>query len=133
MPTFTKLSHISFSARDAEASARWYREVLGFQPLDTVKGDGWLGILQIHPDTRTIVEFQQHDANAGEEFDPRRTGFDHLAFQVDSRADLETWQARFERLGVRHTPISDNEYGSVLTFKDPDAIQLELFYRPNHP
>jgi len=29
---------------------------------------------------------------------------------------------------VVHTPVVDREYGSVLTFKDPDRIQFELFY-----
>jgi glyoxylase I family protein len=36
-------------------------------------------------------------------------------------------------LDVVHSPIVDREYGSVLCFKDPDRIQLELFYRENHP
>ena len=27
-----------------------------------------------------------------------------------------------------HTPVVDRDYGSVLTFKDPDRIQFELFY-----
>ncbi|MFN2539703.1 MAG: VOC family protein, partial [Mycobacteriales bacterium] len=101
--------------------------------LDTAHGDGWTAILLIHPATATIIEFQQHDANGGESFDPARTGFDHLGFKVDARADLDTWQAHFEQLGVQHTPIADRDYGSVLTFKDPDGIQFEMFYRENHP
>ena len=52
---------------------------------------------------------------------------------MDDRAELEAWQAHFERIGVVHTPIVDREYGSALTFKDPDGIQFEMFYRPNHP
>jgi glyoxylase I family protein len=39
--------------------------------------------LVMHPGTRTIIEFQQHDANQGEAFDPLRTGLDHLAFKAD--------------------------------------------------
>ena len=133
MPAFSKLSHISFSVRDNEASARWWRDVFGLQNLDRVPGDGWTAILLIHPATATIIEFQQHDANRGEMFDPARTGFDHMAFKVDDRAALEEWQAHFERLGVTHTPIVDHGYGSVLTFKDPDGIQFEMFFRENHP
>jgi glyoxylase I family protein len=34
---------------------------------------------------------------------------------------------------VDHTPIADREYGAVLTFRDPDGIQLEMFHRPGHP
>jgi glyoxylase I family protein len=133
MPTFSKVSHISFSARDAERSAAWWREVFDMVDIDRVQGDGWRGILLIHPPTATIIEFQQHDANQGERFDPARTGFDHLGFKVDDPAELDEWQRHFEEHGVTFTPVAHNEYGSVLTFKDPDGIQFEMFYRTGHP
>jgi glyoxylase I family protein len=133
MPTFSKISHISFSVRDAEASAAWWREVFDLTEIDRSEGDGWNGILLMHPATATIVEFQQHDANAGENFDPVRTGFDHMGFKVDDPAELEPWREHFKRLGVTHSPIAHREYGSVLTFKDPDGIQFEMFYREGHP
>ena len=87
----------------------------------------------MHPGSRTIVEFQQHDANTDEAFDPRRTGFDHMAFKVDTRAGLDEWLARFEQLGVRHSPIAEREYGAVLAFKDPSGIQFEMFFKADHP
>ena len=87
----------------------------------------------VHPGTGTVIEFQQHDANQGESFDPTRTGFDHLGFKVDSPESLETWREHFERRGVVHSPIAVMDYGSVLTFKDPDELQFEMFYRENHP
>jgi glyoxylase I family protein len=130
---FTKVSHISFSARDLMTSVSWYRSVLGLQELDYVEGEGWRAVLMIHEPSATVIEFQQHDANQGERFDPRRTGFDHMGFKVESREALEDWQEHFVRLSVDHTPIADREYGSVLTFRDPDGIQLEMFYRENHP
>ena len=133
VPVFNKVSHISFSARDSEKSAQWWREVFGLAELDRTSGDGWNAVLLIHHPSATILEFQQHDANEGERFDPTRTGFDHMGFRVDDRRELEDWQAHFERLGVNHTPIVDREYGSVLTFRDPDEIQFEMFYRENHP
>ncbi len=132
-PTFARVSHTSFSVRDAEASAQWWRDVFGFVDLDRAHGDGWEGILLIHPATATVLEFQQHDTNQGERFDPTRTGFDHLGFKVDDRAELEVWQAHFERHSVTFTPVVHREYGSVLTFKDPDGIQFEMFYRDGHP
>lgn len=132
-PTFAKISHVSFSVRDAEASAEWWRTVFALEELDRSHGAGWNGILLLHPTTATIVEFQQHDANHGERFDPARTGFDHMGFKVDTRTELDDWQAHFERLKVTFTPVVDREYGSVLTFKDLDGIQFEMFYRENHP
>jgi glyoxylase I family protein len=133
MPMFSKVSHISFSARDAEASATWWRDVFGLTEIDRVEGPGWRGVLLIHGPTATIIELQQHDGNQGEAFDPRRTGFDHMGFKVDDRRALDEWKAHFERLGVTHSPIADRDYGSVLTFKDPNGIQFEMFYRENHP
>ena len=133
MPTFSRVSHISFSVRDAEASARWWTALLELTEIDRVVGDGWRGILLLHPPSRTIMEFQQHDENQGETFDPRRTGFDHMGFKVDTRADLDEWLARFEQLGVDHSRIPEREYGAVLTLKDPDGIQFEMFYKADHP
>lgn len=133
VPAFSKVSHTSFSVRDAETSAQWWRDVFGLVDLDRVHGDGWKAILLLHPASATILEVQQHNANRGETFDPTRTGFDHIGFKVDTPSQLDDWQAHFQRLGVRHTPTVHREYGSVLTFKDPDGIQFEIFYRPNHP
>lgn len=133
MPTWDKISHLSFSARDKDACAAWYQQVLGFEPLDRVEGDGWKAELLLHRPTATIVEFQQHDANQGEPFDPRRTGLDHLGLKVSTREQLDEWQQHFEQLGVDFTPVVDREYGAVLTFRDPDKRQLEMFYREGHP
>ena len=133
MPSFSKVSHISFSARDCERSADWWRQVFDLEELERVAGDGWTGVVLIHPPTATVIELQQHDTNAGESFDPARTGFDHLGFKVDDPGELEHWREHFERLGVIHSPIAHREYGSVLTFKDPDGIQFEIFFREGHP
>jgi glyoxylase I family protein len=128
MPGFTDVSHISLSVRDAEKTASWWKEVFGLRELIRLDHEeGWHGVL-LELTEAIALEFQQHDVNGGEEFDPARTGFDHLGLAVDSRDVLVAWQAHFESLGVVHTPVVDREYGSVLTFKDPDRIQLELFY-----
>jgi glyoxylase I family protein len=133
MPEWDKVSHISFSARDKAECAEWFGRVLGFTPLDEVEGDGWRAIVLIHVPSATIIEFQQHDANQGEKFDPRRTGLDHIGFKVGSRKVLQQWEEHFAALGIDYTPIADREYGSVLTFRDPDKRQFEMFYREGHP
>ena len=112
MPEWDGLSHISFSARDRAECAGWFRRVLGFTPLDEVQGDGWRGTLLLHAPSATIIEFQQHDANRGEQFDPRFTGLDHVGFKVNSRGVLRQWEEHFAELGVDYTPIADREYGS---------------------
>jgi len=128
MLRFSDVSHISLSVSDAEKAATWWKEVFGLRELVRLDHEeGWHAILLELTET-IALEFQQHDANAGEGFDPARTGFDHMGLAVDSRDDLVEWQAHFEARGVVHTPVVDRDYGSVLTFKDPDRIQFELFY-----
>ena len=133
MPDWDKVSHISFSARDKDQCVARFMRVMGFTPLEEVEGEGWRAVLLIHEPSATVIEFQQHDANQGEPFDPRRTGLDHIGFKVADRDALVRWQEHFASLDVDYTPIADREYGSVLTFRDPDGRQFEMFYRVNHP
>jgi glyoxylase I family protein len=132
MPKIAGFSHISLSVTDRDASVGFYRDVFGFQPFDHNDGEHWLETISVHPDTGAVC-LQQHLTNDHEPFHPRRSGLDHLAFRVDSRQQLDTRQDRLAELGVRHSPIVDRDYGSVLCARDPDGIQLELFDRPNHP
>lgn len=133
MPQFAGVSHVSFSVRDRHASRDWYREVLGFEAFDEAHEEAYDEWVLLHPENRMLLCLQQHRANRGEEFDPTRTGGDHLGLKVDSREELDRWVAWFEAKGVEHSAVVDAPYGSVLCFKDPDGIQLELFYRENHP
>jgi catechol-2,3-dioxygenase len=64
----------------------------------------------------------------GEQFDERRSGLDHVGFAVERRDDLDAWQARFASLDVVHSPVADTEVGSALVFRDPDHIQLEMWW-----
>jgi glyoxylase I family protein len=127
MPPFSGVSHISFSVRDCDETARWWKEVFGLEQIFAIEEDTWRAILLELPDG-TAIEFQQHDANQGESFDPVRTGFDHMGLAVASRDELVDWQTHLERHDVTHTPVVDRDYGSVLTFKDPDRIQFEMFH-----
>jgi glyoxylase I family protein len=58
---------------------------------------------------------------------------DHLAFGVDQRDELDSWSQRLDRAHVAHSPVqpANSIPGAfVLVFRDPDNIQLELFYDP---
>jgi catechol 2,3-dioxygenase-like lactoylglutathione lyase family enzyme len=64
-------------------------------------------------------------------FDEFRTGLDHLEFLVAHRDDLDAWVTRLDELGIRHTGVKEPSYTSnaMVTFRDPDNIQLEFFWR----
>lgn len=133
MPEFAGVSHVALSVRDRDRSRAWYSEVLGFRLLEENLEDAFDEWILLHPDNHMVLCLQQHKANRGEPFDPVRTGGDHLGLRVNSRVELDRWTAWFADHGVVRSPVADRPYGSVLCFKDPDGIQLELFFRPDHP
>jgi glyoxylase I family protein len=123
------LHHIALTVRDVEASIPWYENLFGIKRTMDAPHEGGVGILLADPEWRLIIVLHRHDVNQGEAFSERRTGLDHVGFQVPSRAELETWCARLDELGITHSPIADTPHGSILVFRDPDNIQLE-FYSP---
>jgi glyoxylase I family protein len=133
VPGLLGYSHISLSVASRDASVAFYRDVFDFEPYEVLDHEAWLETISVHPRTGMVLGFQQHRDNGGEPFEPRRTGLDHLAFRVVGRDELVAWQARLAERGATYTPIADKEYGSVLCVRDPDGIQVELFYRANHP
>lgn len=57
---------------------------------------------------------------------------DHVAFQIGP-GDVDTLKRRFEELGVEHSEVkaSADGGGAMITFRDPDHIQLEIFADPS--
>jgi glyoxylase I family protein len=122
MTTSTTLSgihHASVTVTDIEASVAWYCEVLWFCVLledehcGRTPGYGivlgppdWSFCITLHVDTRT----------------PR----EHVSFRLANRFRLEAWADRLTDFGVDHDPIRDLGGSSVLVFRDPDGIPLEL-------
>ncbi len=131
-----RLHHLALTVRDLDASVEWYGEVFGVKPLMDVPHAGGLGRVLTDDDQQLFLVLHRHDASSGDTFDERRTGLDHPGFVVPSREDVLAWQAHLEAHGVvradtadrplTQSPVADEPYGSVLVFRDPDNIQLEL-------
>ncbi len=136
-----RLHHLALTVRDLDASVHWYEQAFGIKPLMDVPHPGGLGRVLADDDQDLVLVLHRHEASSGETFDERRTGLDHPGFIVPSRNDLVAWQSHLEAHGVvradaadrplTQSPIADENYGSVLVFRDPDNIQLELFAPPS--
>ena len=133
MPEFAGVSHVALSVTDRDRSRAWYSQVLGFEVIEDNAEHDFVEWILLHPQNRMVLCLQQHAANQGERFDPTRTGGDHVGLKVGSREELDEWSEWFTKNDVVHSPIADRPYGAVLCFKDPDGIQLEMFFRSNHP
>jgi catechol 2,3-dioxygenase-like lactoylglutathione lyase family enzyme len=126
IPSITGVHHFSVTVRDLDVSIPWYEQVLGLTKVMEEAHEGGYAVVLMHPQSMLFCGLHAHDANAGETFAETHTGLDHISFGVTSRTELEAWRARLDELRVTHSPIADVSYGSVLVFRDPDNIQLEL-------
>ena len=133
----TKLHHLAITVSDVDASVPWYEAVFGVQHRMDVPHEGGVGKLLGNEAMDLIIVVHRHDANDGGLFAETVTGLDHAGFVVPTRDDLVAWQSHLESNGVvradhadkplTQSPIADEPYASVLVFRDPDNIQLELF------
>ena len=136
MPLISGRIEVNLTVRDPVRSAAWYSELLGLeQRYDYTSDDGQLRYVVVQNlAIGFILGFVGHARNSGAAFNETNTGLDHLEFLVDSREDIDVWAARLDELGVPHSGVKDLDYTSnrMLTFRDPDNIQLEFFWRaPN--
>lgn len=129
MPEFAGIHHLNVSVTDLERSAAWYRSVLGLKEgweMEDVEGRGQKVVL-LHPTEPLRIVLSYHKSNPGEPFSEFRTGLDHIAFGVADRPALEAWQRQFEEMGVEHSPIKEGATGWLITFRDPDNLQYEMY------
>jgi glyoxylase I family protein len=138
--TQPRLHHLALTVTDLDASVRWYESVFGVTFLMDAPHQGGVGRVLANENRELMIVLHRHDTNGGELFGETSTGLDHAGFLVPTRADLKAWQNHLEVLGVTmadtadkpltQSPICDEAYGSVIVFRDPDNIQLELFCPP---
>jgi glyoxylase I family protein len=136
VPAITGYHHFAPTVSDVEASAQWYERVFGMTRLPVPfphhggEKSGYAVVL-MEPRSGIVLGLHHHDTNLGQSFDESRTGFDHMAFGVTDHADLEAWAQWLDSLGVENSGVVDTgdpmPY-SVVVFRDPDNVQLELFY-----
>jgi glyoxylase I family protein len=137
VPEITGRLEITLTVRDPAGSAAWYRRLLDMrQTYDRTSDDGRMRyICLVEPRSELVVCLVGHAANPGDPFSEFRTGLDHLEFLVPHRDDLVQWAKRLDEMGVEHSGVRELDYtpNSMLTFRDPDNIQLEFFWRAPPP
>jgi glyoxylase I family protein len=132
MPAITGRIGLILTVRDPVVSAAWYQNALGVdvtgQQVD-VEGRVEQICLQDGHSGFTLC-LLSHRQNSGEPFNERRTGLDHVEFFVSSEAELDGWASWLDERGVAHSGVKSPSYTAnrMITFRDPDNIQLELFW-----
>ena len=126
-----------FTVRDADRSAAWYERVLCMKLLGELTELATPGVAarvvtMMNPTAGMTFGLVEHDSGDDGEFSEFRIGLDHLSLVVASRDELEEWVEHLDDCGVAHSAIAEMPYGSVLVFRDPDNIQLELIARASN-
>jgi catechol-2,3-dioxygenase len=122
-----RLNHAVLYVRDVARSVEFYREVLGFAPIEG--GDALPGAAFLQAPASTNdhdLALFQIGAQAGDSQAGRVTvGLYHLAWEVETLADLA--QVR-ERLAARGAlaGASDHSTTKALYARDPDGIEFEV-------
>jgi len=130
VPTHEGFHHLTLNVQDVDGSERWYGEVLGFERVRRIATDAFVRVILRHPESGAMLGLNRHTAEvAGEPFDERRAGLDHLALRVAGRSELDAWAARFEELGVPHSDVKPGGVPGtfLVVFRDPDGLQLEVY------
>ena len=131
-PDLTGIQHVGLTVLDVEVSAEWYQRVLGlqrqFEEPHHHSDQGGYAVVLGTPDMSLNIGLDHHPANSGEGFDPTRTGLDHVCFQVNNTDALAAWATHLDHHGVANSGVYPMEGTPffLLTFTDPDGIQLEL-------
>ncbi len=122
--------HLSLSVTDLAKSTEWYQQVLGLDVAAEIEGEGFRRTRLRAPGGMTLT-LTRHDQESGERFDERRPGMDHVALQVEN---VEALKDRFDELGVDHSDVKRTSGGTaMITLRDPDNIQVEVFGGPLDP
>jgi len=130
MSQVDNIHHLNLTVRDLEASMAWYGELFGMQrSFERESAEyGWLKAGLLHPETGFRLNFTQHRPGSTDRFSEVNLGMDHVAFHVTGgKTALETWINRLDERGIEHSEIKRGDVGDVITFRDPDNIQLELY------
>lgn len=119
---------LSLSVRDLSVSIPWYTRLLGFQAGSESKTSAYKATILTDSESGASIGLISHRANSGDAFSETRTGLDHLEFLVPDDEAFDYWVARLDELGIAHSELKESEDGTrIVTFRDPDNIQLEFF------
>ncbi len=123
--------HVALSVHDLERSASWYESLFDLALQFDEAGEGRTAKVYRFSGTPVMLGLVAHASNDGSPFAPARAGLDHVAFAVQTRADVTEWADRLSAAGIEHSGAIDIPVGAILNFADPDGIQLSIFWEEN--
>jgi catechol-2,3-dioxygenase len=121
----TRLNHAVLYVQDAQRSADFYAEVLGFRRLE-VGPEGFTGAVFMQaPGSTNDHDLGLFTVGAQAASPGRGIGLYHLAWEVDTLDELARLAGTLRKHGAL-VGASDHGTTKSLYAKDPDGIELEI-------
>ncbi len=122
-----RLNHAVLYVRNVETSSRFYRDVLGFVPLDGMDELRGAAFLRAPDSTNDhdLGLFEIGDAATASGAGRTSVGLYHLAWEVDTLGDLQALAERLTAAGAL-SGASDHSTTKSLYGHDPDGLEFEI-------
>jgi len=134
IPSLT--GQVSICLTVVDVSSQWYSELFDLQPIREFRDTaGRVSDVTLGHVSGLILGLISHESQIDEAFDERRPGLDHLEFIVPTVDEVQLWANRLDELGIEHSGVKAFDYtaGVMVTFRDPDNIQLEFYAYRSSP
>ncbi len=120
-----RLNHAVLYVRDAERSARFYEDVLGFHRLPVPLPGAVFLQAEGSSNDHDLGLFSIGEGAASFPAGRQAVGLYHLAWEVDTLNDLASIGSKLSDAGALHG-ASDHGTTKALYGKDPDGIEFEV-------
>jgi catechol-2,3-dioxygenase len=122
-----RLNHAVLYVRSVQRSVQFYRDVLGFRPIDGMDDLRGAAFLRAPASTNDhdLGLFEIGDAAAASPAGRTSVGLYHLAWEVDTLTDLQTLAAKLAEADAL-VGASDHSTTKSLYGHDPDGLEFEI-------
>ncbi len=134
-PPIQQLHHYAYRARDAEETRHFYEDILGLPLYHIIQSDYVPSTGEYCPythfffrlqDGSFIAFFDLGDDEAAQPSPNTPLWVNHVAFRLDSIAELDAMKARLQAHGIEVLGVTDHHVFKSIYFFDPNGIRLEL-------
>ena len=136
------LSHLDLTITDPEQSIPFYDAVLsllGYHRMPVDKDASAVACWSIEDTNQSVFSIALEPVRGtGKQwqYDRYSPGLHHMAFHVDSRADVDRLYAKLIAIGAAiQEPPAEYTYTPgyyAMSCRDPDGLVLEFVYEPHH-
>ncbi|MCF7831289.1 MAG: VOC family protein [Candidatus Pacebacteria bacterium] len=130
----TTLYHIQINILDVTKSIPFYKDLFDYFEYKIIdQSESHLGVSNGTTDF-WFIQTEENFKTAA--FHRKNTGLNHLAFQVEKRADVNTFVEEFLKpkniIPLYHSPKEYPEYTEnyyAVFFEDPDRMKIEVVFK----